>query len=71
MIWSETWLAMAQMVEEGRGRARKEATSLVVWTESTSYRESASSSERGRPDQSTDSGSMGGMKRVLLSLEIS
>lgn len=70
-MWSETWSAMAQTVALEWGRAREAATSLDVCTTSTSYRERASSSERGRPDQITDSGSMGGMKSVLLSVAMS
>jgi hypothetical protein len=62
---------MVQTAESGRACARCAATFSDVSTLSTSCRERASSSERGRPDQMTDSGSMGGMKSVDMSVAIS
>lgn len=50
---------------------RADSSLSDVRTSSTSYSERASSTERGKPDQITDSGSIGGMKRVDFSLAMS
>jgi hypothetical protein len=66
VMWSETWPGMAKTVLELplASWARVELTSVVRAAWLTSYCWSASSGLSGRPDQTTDSGSTGGMKRV-------
>lgn len=67
--WPETWPSMEKMVEPGVAALSEASvllTSEVKRTSSTSYLARASSMLRGRPDQMTSSGSMGGMKRVVL-----
>lgn len=67
VMWSETWPGMAKTVFELvvlARRARVELTSVVRAAWETSYCWRASSVLRGRPDQTTDSGSTGGTKRV-------
>lgn len=63
---SETCPAMAKTVlaPSDPRRARTAFTSVVNLTSSTSYFLRASSGDRGRPDQITSSGSMGGMNSV-------
>ena len=58
-------------LEEVDEAARCAATSLEVLTASTSYFCRASVGARGSPVQTTASGSMGGMKRVLFEVEMS
>jgi hypothetical protein len=60
---------MAKTVEPGWAELKLDRTLLTSvenLTSSTSYLARASSMLRGRPDQMTSSGSMGGMKRMDL-----
>jgi hypothetical protein len=67
--WSETWCSIAKTVALGFEEAKLESVEFS-WSEyltsSTSYLARASSALTGRPDQMTSSGSIGGMKRVVL-----
>ncbi len=67
-LWAEaeTWVDMAKRDESlcEEREARCAGREVEGRTASTSYLERASDGESGRPDQITESGSMGGIKRV-------
>jgi hypothetical protein len=73
VVCGDTWSAIAKTVGSFNAEAvcaSETLTSVAGFTSSTSYSFSASSGDTGSPLQITESGSMGGMNSVSVSVGI-